>query len=161
MQGNLTARHEKVAFMKVDGASEYTRMQGFTNMAVSSNPSEYTRQYVDEAFEETDITRYSPSIEYAFDEYASNVVHEDLIKIVDNELLGDKAIREIVIVDMTEAGANGGQKAKMRTFSVIPASEGDSFDAYTYSGSFKTKGAVVWGEATTTDEWMTCSFLAE
>ena len=160
----LVGRHEKVAFFGVtaEDSTTYHRMTGFTEMSMTKNPKEYSRQYVDEAFEQTDVTGYSPAITYAFDQYSDNPVHLDLAQITDNELVGTDAVREIVIVDMTKAGtAEGSQVACRRSFAVIPDSEGGSSDAYTYGGSFKAKSAVVWGEATSDDGWETLTFTPD
>ena len=157
----LVGRYEKVAFYGVPGESgvTYHRMTGFTEMSVSKNPKEYSRQYVDEAFEQTDVTGYSPAIAYAFDQYSDNVVHKDLAALADNETMGSDAVRQIVIVDMTQAGKTAGsQKACRRSYAVVPDGEGGSSDAYTYSGSFKAKSSAVWGEAATEDEWETLTF---
>ena len=83
---------------------------------------------------------YAPSIAYGFDYFKGNVVHEDLIKISDDELMGQEATRSILIVDVGATGPN----AMKRDFAVIPDSEGDSTDAYTYSGNLKAKGADVY-----------------
>lgn len=42
----------------------YTRMTGFTSMSESKNSTEYSRQYVDEASERSDVVGYSPSNDY-------------------------------------------------------------------------------------------------
>lgn len=157
MEGTLVKRSDKVAFMGVlgeGGMYTYHRMKGFTEMSTSKNPIEYSRQYIDEAFETSDVTGYSPSISYAFDQYAGNAVHADLAKISDEELVGADAIRPIIIVDITKTEGN----AIMRSFSVIPDSEGDSTDAYTYSGTFKVHGEKTIGNATSEDDWQTILF---
>lgn len=153
----LVKRHQKVAFYGVSasegGEATFHRMTGFTGLSTAKNPKEYSRQYVDEAFEQSDVTGYSPSMSYAFDQYKGNIVHEDIIKISDEELTGDDAVREIVLVDFTEKSKAGTEcRAVKRNFSVIPDSEGDGTDAYTYSGSFKTKGAVEKGYVTISAE---------
>ncbi len=162
MNGTLVQRADKVAFFGVvDETDEivYHRMQGFTDMSKSQNPKEYSRQYVDEEFEQADVVGYSPSIAYSFDQYVGNAVHDEIVKLSDNEAVGSNAVRSIVIVDMTKAGTTEGTfVASKRDFSVIADSEGNSFDAYTYSGNFKVKGAKVEGVASTTDDWQTITF---
>ncbi len=157
MEGTLIKRSDKVAFMGVPGeggAYTYHRMKGFTEISTSKNPIEYSRQYIDEAFETSDVTGYSPSISYSFDQYVGNAVHEDLAKISDDELVGSQAIRPIIVVDMTKTADN----AVKRDFSVIPDSEGDSTDAYTYSGTFKVHGERLRGTAQSDDDWQTITF---
>jgi hypothetical protein len=59
MDGTMVQRADKVAYLGIKGTGDtftYHRMKGFTEMSVSKNPKEYNRQYVDEAFEETDVT---------------------------------------------------------------------------------------------------------
>lgn len=138
----------------------YHRMQGFTDMSKSLNPKEYSRQYVDEYFEQTDVVGFSPSISYGFDQYKGNAVHDELVKLSDNEAIGTDAVRTIVIVDFTKETTNAGEYlAVAREFSVIPDSEGGSMDAYTYSGTFKVKGNKIEGTATSTDDWQTLEFV--
>lgn len=162
ISGNLMKRSDKVAFygIKATEGNTYTyhRMQGFTDMSTSKNPIEYSRQYVDEDFEQADVVGYSPSIAYGFDQFAGNAVHEDIAKISDDELLGTDAIRPIVLVDLTKAS---GVNAVKRDFAVIPDSEGDSTDAYTYSGNLKVKGDKIKGTATSADGWQTITFAEE
>lgn len=159
----LVARSKKLLYYGVAGAEAgkvtYHRMKGFTDQSTSKNPKEYTRQYVDELFEQTDVVGYSPSTSYGFDQYAGNPVHDDIVKVTNDELIGNDAIRPLILVDLS--GVADGTKtapAVKRDFSVIPDSEGGSLDAYTYTGNFKSKGAKVIGTATTVDDWMTITF---
>ena len=142
------------------GETVYHRMQGFTDMSKSLNPKEYSRQYVDEEFEQTDVVGFSPSIAYGFDQYLGNAVHDELVRLTDNEAIGSDAVRTIVVVDFTKPTANPDEyQATAREFSVIPDSEGGSMDAYTYSGTFKVKGDKIEGTATSTDNWQTLEFV--
>lgn len=161
---DITKRSEKIPFMgiKKDQTVTYHRLKGFTEFSKSANAKEYSRQYIDEDFEQADVVGYSPSVSYAFDLDSSNEVHKDLVSIADNELCGSAAVRSIVIVDLsTESATEGAYSAVCRDFAVIPDAEGDSTDAYTYSGSMKAKTKVIKGTATTTDEWQTLTFTAE
>lgn len=148
---NLVTRPKKLAFYQTpDGI--YRRMEGFTDLGYSQNPKEYSRQYVDEEFERTDIVGYAPSISYSFDRYTGNPVLEDIVKITENEYIGDLMKRKIVSVDLAGSNSNN---AKMRDYSVIPDSNGDSTDCLTYSGNFKTKGVLIDCIATSDDDWQT------
>ena len=161
MRNTLVKRSDKVAFYGIKAAEgdtyTYHRMQGFTDMSTSKNPIEYSRQYVDEDFEQADVVGYSPSIAYGFDQFTGNAVHEDIVRISDDELLGTEAVRPIVMVDMSKTEDN----AVKRDFAVIPDSEGDSTDAYTYSGNLKVKGDKIKGTATSADGWQTITFTEE
>ena len=152
----IMKRNSKVAFYGVTGENGvvYHRMSGFTEFATSKNPIEYSRQYVDEEMEVTDIVGYSPSISYSFDLFDDNPVHTDIADISDRELVGSGAVRKIIVVDVESED----KSAVMREFAVIPDSEGDNIDVYTYSGSFKVKGNKVFGTASSEDEWQTCTF---
>lgn len=147
----MVKRCEKVAFMDV--GDKYARMTNFTEISVAKNPKEYTRQYVDEAFERSNVVGYSTSVNYSFDYDNENEVHALIKKITDGELLGDEAVVDIVMVDVSdEEGANN---AISRSWSVIPENEGGSLDAYTYSGSFRANGAPKTVTATSADDWKT------
>lgn len=141
-------RSDKKAFYGVPGeaGTEFTRMKYFTELSISKNPKEYSRQYVDEASERTDVTGYSPSMSYAFDDCEGDKVLADIVEITNEEKLGLEAQREIVQVDFTKPSGDGFEAVK-RTFAVIADSEGDSTDAYTYSGTFKTVGQKIHGIA--------------
>ena len=161
MPEKMVKRSQRVAFYGVtsDGETTFYRMTGFTEMAKSANPKEYTRQYIDEEHERSDIVGYSPEFSYSFDMFAGNPVHEDIAAVSDEEKTGTDAVREIVIVDLTqEGGAEKTFKAVKRAFSVIPNSEGNTTDAYTYSGSLKVVGDKVVGTATSEDNWQTIAF---
>ena len=105
---NLVQRTGKLAFYRVPNKDKYIRMEGFTELTNSKNPKEYSRQYVDEDFERTDVTGYASSISYAFDRYKGNAVLDDIIDITENEYIGEKMIREILVVDMTTASTVDG-----------------------------------------------------
>lgn len=157
----LVKRSKKVAFMGVitePSTETFHRMTKFTDFSKSSNPTEYSRQYVDEDGEVTDVTGYSPEISYAFDYYTGNAVHKDIIDITDNEKVGDDAVRNIIIVDFTRPVESQEDQfyAKKRPYAIIPDSEGDSTDAYTYSGSLKNKGAFEEVKVSSDDDWQTC-----
>ena len=150
--GNLVTRPKKLAFWQLPNGS-FQRMEGFTDLSYSQNPKEYSRQYVDEEFERTDIVGYAPSISYSFDRYTGNEVLEDIVKITENEYIGDLMKRTIVTVDLSTGGAVS--PAKMRDYSVIPDTNGDTTDCLTYSGNFKAKGLLIDCTATSNDDWQT------
>lgn len=154
---SFTARHKMLAFYGVPnsgGTVTYTRMKYFTQLTQNKNPQEYSRKYVDEKSQRTDITGFAPQMDYAFDRYSGNPVLTDIVSITDNELIGSDAIRSIVLVD-TVTGA-----AFKRDYSVIPSTEGDDVNVYTHSGSFKANGEQISGTATTADNWQTITFAA-
>ena len=160
----LVGRHKRVAFMDVTGDGKtFTRMAGFTSMSDGKNSTEYSRQYVDEESERSDVVGYAPSMDYEFDLYTNDAVLKRLATITDDELLGSDAQVTIVMVDLFEVKSEDSNTctARKRDWSVIPDTEGDGTDALIYKGSFKAAGQITKGTATTTDDWRTCTFTAE
>ena len=160
MARTLVKRSDKVSFLGcVDNGTEtFNRMRGFTSLSGSKNPSEYSRQYVDEEFETTDVTGYSPSIDFGFDEYTEDEVHNELVTILDGEKTGTEARRNIVTVDFSKPVTGGGYEAVKREFAIIGDSEGDSTDAYTYSGTFRSTGSRIEGTATVNSDGSVATF---
>lgn len=153
----LKLRYNKVAFYGVTtgtGLSEtttYKRMHGFTDFSESKNVVTYERRYVDRKSSDTDVTGYAPSIAFSFDDYTTDDVCADIADIIDNEKIGTKAVRSIVVVDFTKAGVTTGTyKAYERKWSVIADSSGSGTDAYVYSGTLNAKSEIIWGEAAIT-----------
>ena len=130
MERKLVMRADKVAFMKV--AETLHRMRGFKSLPTNKNPIEYTRQYVDEYFETTDVIGMSESKDFEFDQYVNDPVHDELVKIFKDELLGGDAVVTIVTIDKNADGENG----VSRDYSVVPDTEGDGTEGYTFAGRF-------------------------
>lgn len=158
----LVKRSRKVAFMDVSTTSipNFLRMTKFTEMSKSKNPTEYSRSYVDEDGEITDVTGYSEEISYNFDLHVGNLVHEKLVDITDNEKTGADALVKILQVDFTKPKGSG-YEARLRTYSTVPDSEGDSTDAYTYSGAFRKNSNMTIGIATMSENNTKATFVAE
>lgn len=153
----LVGRHKRLSFMETEGGT-FTRMTGFTSLGESKESKEYSRQYVDEATERTDVVGYATGVSYEFDRHTNTPVHTKLAQIADDEIVGTDAQVNIVTVDLFEENTDKSCKARKRTYSVIPDSSGDSTDALTYSGTFKAAGEIVSGSATSNDDWKTCTF---
>ena len=65
----IVRRSQRVAFMDTDktgSTPRYERMTGFTTMTNSKEPKEYSRQYVDEDAERSDVVGYAPSIVFSY-----------------------------------------------------------------------------------------------
>lgn len=150
----IVARHRILAFYGVpdnSGTVKYHRMRKFTQFTHSKNPLEYNRQYVDEPFQQTDVVGFSPSYDYAFDKHKNLEVQADIVKITNGELIGEDAVRSIIIVDTSDSSAT----AYKRDYAVIPNSEGDNINIYTYSGSFKARGEKTAVTVATSDDYQT------
>lgn len=156
----LVKRNGKVAYMNVSttAIANFLRMTKFTEISKSKNATEYSRTYVDEDGEVTDVTGYSEEISYAFDLYKGNLVHQRLVDITDNELTGNDALVKILQVDFSKP-VGSGYEARLRTYSVVPDTEGDSTDAYTYSGAFRKNSGFTIGVATISEDGLTATFV--
>ena len=157
----LVKRNGKVAYMDISTTSvaNFQRMRKFTEISKSKNATEYSRTYVDEDGEVTDVTGYSEEISYAFDLYKGNLVHQKLVDITDNEKTGNDALVKILTVDFSKP-VGSGYEARLRTYSVVPDAEGDSTDAYTYSGAFRKNSGFTIGVATISEDGLTATFTA-
>ncbi len=141
-------RADIVNFMRIN--EEFKRMQGFTEGGKSLNSTTYDRRYIDEKTERSTVTGYSTEIAYSFDRIFDNEIHEKLANIHDNELVGE--VVEILTVNTAT------KEARLRSYSVIPDADGDSTDAYTYSGTFHADGEITQGTATVSADGMTATF---
>ncbi len=159
----MIKRSEKLAFMQVgEGENKvFQRMTGFTELAVSKNPKEYSRKYIDEDMERSSVVGYAPAMSYKFDVDSGNSVHQFFTNVADKELLGEDTECLIAIVDISETADDGSCRAIMRKFSAIPSSEGDDKDTYTCSGSLKAAGEKVFGKAESGDNWQTITFVED
>lgn len=157
----LVKRNGKVAYMDVSTTTiaNFLRMTKFTEISKSKNATEYSRTYVDEDGEVTDVTGYSEEISYAFDLYKGNLVHQKIVDITDNEKTGNDALVKILTVDFSKT-VGSGYEARLRTYSVVPDAEGDSTDAYTYSGAFRKNSGFTIGVATISEDGLTATFTA-
>lgn len=155
----LVKRSRKLAFMNISttAIANFLRMTKFTEISKSKNPTEYSRTYVDEDGETTDVTGYSEEISYNFDQHVGNLVHKKLADIADDEKTDSDALVDILQVDLTEP-MQGGYKARLRTYSTVPDADGDSTDAYTYSGTFRKNSNMTIGVAKLSSDGKTATF---
>lgn len=163
MSRKLIKRSDKVSYLGCidDDTETFNRMRGFTTLSGAKNPIEYSRQYVDEEFETTDVVGFSPSVDFGFDQYTDDAVHEEMVEILDGEYTGTEARRNIVTVDFSQTVEGGGYKAVKREYAIIGDAEGDSMDAYTYSGTFKSTGKRITGKATLNADKTVATFVAD
>ena len=161
MSRKLVKRSDKVSFLGCleNDTETFNRMRGFTTLSGSKNSIEYSRQYVDEEFETTDVVGFSPSMDFGFDQYTDDPAHEEMVEILDGEYTGTDARRNIVTVDFSQPGTTSGTyKAVEREYAVIGDTEGDSMEAYTYSGTFRATGKRIEGTATVANDGTTLTF---
>lgn len=158
----LVKRNQKVAYMDISTTEipNFQRMRKFTEISTSKNAVEYSRTYVDEDGETTDITGYGEEKSYAFDQYTNNPVHQKIVDITENEKTDDDALVKVLVVDKTQPIENG-FKARLRTYAVVPDTEGDATEAYTYSGTLKRNSKYTAGIATLSLDEKQATFVAE
>lgn len=152
----LYNRADIVAFMDIEGT--ITRMQGFTDLGKSLNAQTYERRYVDEKNSRSDVTGYSTEWSYTFDRIVGNAVHEKLVEIADNELVGQSVT--IYLVNLNDGNATNGYATRKRVVSVIPDTDGDSTDAYTYSGTLHASGEYEEGTSKLSADGLTITYTA-
>ena len=105
----LVKRTGRVSFYGVpasDGAepTEFTRMEKFTTLSESKNPTTYERQYVDKDSSDSDVTGYGTSWSYNFDMHENNPILMDIASVHDDELTGET--RNIVVVNSWQENVN-------------------------------------------------------
>ena len=155
-------RADIVNFMEImeEDTPKLIRMQGFTEGGKSANSTTYDRRYIDERTERSDVTGYSPEIAYSFDRIQDNPIHDKICEITDDELVGEQVT--IVTVNFNKKSSTGSAyEARKRVYSVIPDTDGDNTDAYTYSGTFHAAGDIIKGTATVSENGLTATFTAD
>lgn len=120
--------------------------EGFTDFTESKNAQEYTRQYIDDQTETTDVVGYSPTIAYSADCYDDDPVCQKVIDIADGELVGDAA--QVEIITANEYETNGSATtctAYKRTYTVVPDQKGSGVQQLVYTGNLRAVGDQVTG----------------
>lgn len=131
--------------------------EGFTQLAESKNPQEYSRKYVSDKTTRTDLTGFAPQYDYTMDYIDGDPVVAEIAKITDNELLGTDARRNIVAVNLWSDPSGVACEAKMRPYAIIPNQKADGTDALVYSGSMKAAGDFIDGTFNTTTKTFTAA----
>jgi hypothetical protein len=155
-------RNVKMAYVRTeeDHKSIYKKLTGFTEFAVSYNAKEYSRKYIDEKNEKTEVVAYQPSISYSFDKDEYNISQIPFIRAADMEYTGFDARTEIIIVDFM-TGDLDGMRAFYREYVIIPDTEGDDANVYTYSGTLRAFGEKYEVNVSSDDGWDTLRILED
>ena len=123
--------------------------EGFTDFTESKNPKEYSRQYIDEQTERTDVIGYAPSIAYSSDVYSDDPVCQKIVAITDAEAVGEDAQVDIVTANEYEiTGTATTCNAVKRTYAVIPDQKGSGVEALIYTGTLKAVSEQISGTFT-------------
>ena len=147
----LVLRNKFASYMNTgtSGSPTWSLMgEGFTSLKEGKNPNEYSRHYVHEVTERTDVVGYATQIDYTTDTYTENAVITKIAKVSDEELTGTDAQVEILNVNLFKdsgSGSTHAYEAFKRTYAIIPDAKGDGTDALIYSGSLKAVSDIVKG----------------
>ncbi len=140
----LVARSDMRSYLLVGGV--YREIgDGFTDFTENKNPKEYSRQYIHESSERTDLVGFAPSVTYAFDVYEADEVQAALLEIVLSEAVGDAAAVTVVTAFLHKTVDDGRAEAVRREYTVCPAKLGAGTDALICSGTLKARGDAVRG----------------
>ena len=148
----LRMRHEQRNYMNTasGGSAVWSLInEGFTDFSESKNSVEYTRTYVADNIERSDVTGYAPATSYSCDVYDDDPVVKKIVAITDGELMGDATAVSIVQFNTFDETAPNSKifKAVRRRWTVIPDGKagGAGTDALIYTGTLKAGGAMVSG----------------
>ncbi len=141
----LVTRSDMRSYLMVNG--KYCEIgDGFTDFTENKNPKEYSRQYIHESSERTDLVGFAPSVTYAFDVYDADAVQGALMEIMLSEATGDAAAVDVVTAFLHKTVGGTKVEAVKRTYTVCPAKLGAGTDALICSGTLKARGDAVRGE---------------
>lgn len=149
-ENRLAIRSEWASFMNTGTAimPTWSRIgEGFTDFELTYSANEYTAHYIHEKTERTAITGYAPEFSFTCDVFTQDPVIREIMKVVDDELIGTEAVREIVSCNLYEPinGQTDTYPAFTRKWSIIPGSKGSGVDALILSGTFSAFGDSVRG----------------
>lgn len=152
----LIMRPEFQAYMNTSDTStaSYELIgEGFTSLTEAKNAKEYSRQYIHEYTERTDVVGYAPTLSYSVDAHTENNVIAKIIAVTDHELTGADAQVDIVCVNLFEATETTNvYSAYQRKWAIIPDGKGDGTDALIYTGSLRAVGDITPGTFNTSSK---------
>ncbi|MBO5649451.1 MAG: hypothetical protein J6S76_06005 [Clostridia bacterium] len=143
---SLITRSAMRSYLSVDGV--YNEIgEGFTDFTENKNPREYSRRYIHESTERTDLVGFAPSVTYAFDVCDADCVQEHLLKMTMEEEVGADARVTVVTAFLYRPGEREGcVRAIRRAYTVCPARLGSGTEALICSGTMKACAEAEVGE---------------
>ena len=143
---SLITRSAMRSYLFMDGV--YNEIgEGFTDFTENKNPREYSRRYIHESTERTDLVGFAPSVTYAFDVCDTDCVQEHLLKMTMEEMVGADAQVTVVTAFLYRPGKREGCVcAVRRSYTVCPARLGSGTDALICSGTMKACSEAEAGE---------------
>jgi hypothetical protein len=135
----LITRQDMRSYLLVNGV--YCEIgDGFTDFTENKNPKEYSRQYIHESAERTDLVGYAPSVTYAFDVFDADAVQAALMEIMLSEAVGDAAAVTVVTAFLHKKTEGERVEAIRREYTVCPTKMGNGTEALICSGTLKARG---------------------
>lgn len=142
----LVLRAKMQHYMKVGSPLAFKLVgDGFTAFAESKNAKEYSRQYVHQSTEITDVIGFAPSMAYTAELYTEDPVCQHVAMVTDNELVGADARVEVVEVHLWESAGANTYKAYKRAYAIVPDGKGDGVEALVYTGNMKAVDEITVG----------------
>ena len=135
----LVTRRDMRSYLLVNGVYHEIG-EGFTDFTENKNPKEYSRQYIHESAERTDLVGFAPSVTYAFDVFDADAVQEVLMEIMLSEAVGDAAAVTVVTAFLHKPCDGDRVEAIRREYTVCPAKLGAGTEALICSGTLKARG---------------------
>lgn len=158
MANRIAIRKDMASYMNTGTAAVpvWTLMgEGFTELEESKNSLEYSRHYVHEATERTDVVGYATSFGYSADIYTEDPAIIRIDEVTMDELTGTAAQVEIVNTMFYKPVTPGGTEylAYKRFYNVIPDTKAAGTEALVLTGTLTAAGDQAkgtWDAATST-----------
>ena len=137
---HLVMRNAYLAFMNVeenpDMPGQYRLVgEGFRKLSQVKEPSEYTRRFVNESTDTTDIIKYNAEIAYEIDVFSDDPCVRRIVHITDGERRGQKARTDIITLFTEDVVALPYVcKASKRRYAIVPDRIGDDISVLQTSG---------------------------
>lgn len=146
MNNHLVMRSSVLAFMNIQKdplqLPRYSLIgDGFTRLVNNKAPTEYTRKFVNQRTETTDIIKYQTEILYEIDVLSNNEVIRRILDITDGEWRTGAAMTDVVTVWTDEIVARPMVcAASRRQYKIIPTTIGDDIQTLRTTGKMVAQG---------------------
>ena len=123
-------------FMETE--SGFEKLEGFSELGFESGAQSYVRKYFSAREKAVDIAESLPVIKYKFDRLKNNAVHQEIVKITDDRLVGEDAVKCFVFVDFSDE-SEGMYSATKQCFAVKGIKRDSGQGYFEYSGNLIAK----------------------
>ena len=159
---HLLMRNAYLAFMNIeedeDLPGRYSLVgEGFKKLSQVKEPTEYTRRFVNESTDTTDIIKYNAEIAYEIDVFSGDPCVQRIVNITDEERRGKKARTDIITLFTEDIVAPPFVcKATKRKYTIIPDRIADDVSVLQATGKMVAMNDKIGG----TFDMMTLRFKA-